>query len=99
MNLLTRSLIAGIIITLGLFGLAWLAALKGWLNFSYFLYWQGWVLQMPIPCAESEIPGLNLPCHQTEWHFYAFYAGLPLGVIVYGALAWLGLRLQKRGPR
>lgn len=95
MNIILKSLIAGTIITLSLFALSWLTALADWLDFSYLLYWQGWVLQLLVPCNDIGIPGAPA-CEMSRSHLLAFYAGLPVGVLVYSTLAYIGLSLRRR---
>jgi len=83
-----RLLAAGAGITLALFGLGYLAALADLSELSYVLYWQGWVLGMLAAC-----PGE--PCEVRFIHIAAFYAGLPLGVVVYAGLLY-GLQTLMR---
>ncbi len=94
MNTLTKSLIAGTIITLVLFGCAYLAAERQFIGFSYLLYWQGWFLGMLVPCKTVVILGIE-ECEYTTLSVVAFYAGLPMGIAVYSFLIYIPLSIYK----
>lgn len=95
MNRFTRSLILGTVITFLLFGAGYLTAENGMMDLSYMLYWQGYVLGMMVPCKEVVILGLA-NCEVTTVSIVAFYAGLPLGILVYSILSYVLLTLFGR---
>ncbi len=95
MNTLTKSLIIGTILTFLLFGGGYLAVQQNMISLSYQLYWQGWLLGMLVPCKEIVILG-HSNCEVTRLGVFAFYAGLPLGILVYSTASYILLRLYKR---
>jgi hypothetical protein len=95
MKTLLQALGAGVIVTLGLFGFAWLAADRGNVELSYYFYWQGKWLEGFVPC-ENVGHTLYPVCKLTTLHVVAFYAGIPFGIVVYGAVAWLIMTVVKR---
>lgn len=95
MKIAGKSFVIGTLITLVLFGLGYLAVQQNQTDLSYILYWQGWCLGMLMPC--NNVGTIYFPvCEQTVWHVLAFYAGIPLGILVYSALAYFGLALFRR---
>jgi hypothetical protein len=94
---LAQCVAIGTVITLVLFGLGYLAAERGAEALSYALYWQAWVLYMMLPCSVSLTPGEFL-CESMTAARITFYAGIPVGIAVYSAAAWLVLRLARRAP-
>ncbi len=85
----------GTAITLALFGLGYMAAEHGAEDLSYALYWQAYVLYMMLPCSVSISPGEFL-CESMMAARVTFYAGIPVGIALYSAAAWLTLRLLRR---
>lgn len=77
-------------VTASLFALAYLTA--GSIA-SKIAYWQGWLLQSLVPAVN--IGTLEHPFFEaTPLHFLAFFAGLPVGVIIYTAIAYVLLRFR-----
>lgn len=95
MKILLQALGAGVIVTLGLFGFAYLAAHRGNLELSYYFYWQGKWLQGLLPC--ENIGHAYYPvCEVTTKHVVAFYGGIPLGILIYGAAALVIMLVVRR---
>lgn len=96
------SVVIGTAVTLVLFGLGYVAAERGAAQLSYVLYWQAYALYMALPCSVSITPGEFL-CESMTAARITFYAGLPLGVVVYSAGAycvmWLVGRRSARPPQ
>ena len=90
-----QSLAIGTVITLALFGLGYLASEWGAETLSYALYWQAYVLYMMLPCSVSLTPGEFL-CESMTAAKITFYSGIPAGILVYSAAAWLMLRFLRR---
>lgn len=95
MKTLLQALAIGCIVTFGLFGFAYLAVIMGYTELSYHFYWQGLWLQDFVPCDETAMV-FSQGCEPTRDHMVAFYAGLPLGILLYALPAYLLLRLLKR---
>ena len=85
------ALAASVVVTLGLFGLA-SVSYDSHPRMTYILYWQGYSLQSLVPA-----PNLGTPEHPlyegTPVHMVAFYAGIPVGVVIYFVAAFLFLSL------
>lgn len=94
-NKVYKALIIGTVITLLLFGAAFIAADIGLTELSYLLYWQGYILGMLVPCKEVIILGVA-QCEVTTIGIVAFYAGIPIGILVYSLLAYIPLALFKK---
>lgn len=93
-----QSLAIGTAVTLALFGLGYLAAGNGATTLSYVLYWQAWVLYQMLPCSVSLTPGEFL-CESMTAAKVTFFSGLPVGILIYSAVAYLVLRLlDRRSP-
>ncbi len=95
MNTLGKSLVIGTIITFLLFGGGYLAVQQDMIGLSYKLYWQGWLFGMLVPCKEIVILG-HANCEVTRLGVFAFYAGLPVGILVYSTVSFILLSLYKR---
>jgi hypothetical protein len=89
------SLAIGTAITLALFGLGYVAAEAQAEVLSYTLYWQAYVLQMLVPCSISINRGEFL-CENMIVAKVLFFSGIPLGIVVYSAFAYLALTLLRR---
>jgi hypothetical protein len=85
----------GTAVTLALFGLGYFAAEQGAQTLSYALYWQAYVLYMMLPCSVSLTHGEFL-CESMAAARIMFYAGIPVGIVVYSAAAYLVMRLLRR---
>lgn len=94
---LAQSVAIGTAITLALFGLGYVAAEGGFEDLSYALYWQAYLLFQALPCSVVLRPGEFL-CESMEAARVTFYAGIPLGIILYSGATYLVLRLTRRGP-
>lgn len=92
---LWRALGIGVGLTLTLFAAAYFAAANDLINLSFMLYWQAWGMQELLPCTRDGL-SVDAGCEVTPWHVIAFYAGLPVGVIVYSLLAHAGLRIFRQ---
>ena len=84
----------GTAVTLGLFGLGYVAAEAGAEGLSYALYWQALLLWKLLPCSVSLTPGEFL-CESMTAAKVTFYSGIPLGIAVYSTAAYLVLRLRR----
>jgi hypothetical protein len=94
---LAQCVAIGTAITLALFGLGYVAAERGAETLSYALYWQAYALYKMLPCSVSLTPGEFL-CESMTAARATFYAGIPVGIAVYSAAAWLVKRLLRRAP-
>jgi len=84
----------GTCVTLVLFGLGYLAAEQGAESLSYVLYWQAYLLYMMLPCSVSITPGEFL-CESMTAAKVTFFAGIPVGIVLYSAAAYLVLRARQ----
>lgn len=91
MKPLTTALLIGTAITLVLFGLGYFAAEAGAMNLSYGLYWQAWGLYQLLPCTD-----INPMCESQRAGMIVFYAGIPVGIVVYSLAAWAVLAWRRR---
>ena len=90
MKLIAQSIAVGIFITLVLFGLSYFANAFGFTQFSNVLYWQGWGLQSLVPCIE--IGTVEKPfCEGSPLNVVAFFAGVPLGFVLYSVAVYIFL--------
>lgn len=89
---LFTALAIGTVLTLGLFGVGF-AVFETNIDLSYTLYWQGLLLQELVPCVN--LGGVAL-CESVPLNATLFWAGIPLGMIIYSALAYAALRLIQR---
>jgi hypothetical protein len=92
---LLQAIAIGTSITLALFGLGYVAAEQGAQTLSYVLYWQAYLLYMLLPCSVSITPGEFL-CESMTAAKITFFSGIPVGIVIYSALAWLILRARQR---
>jgi len=92
-----QSVAIGTAITLALFGLGYAAAEGGFEGLSYALYWQAYLLFQALPCAVVIRPGEFL-CESMEAARVTFYAGIPVGIVIYSTATWLVLRFTRRAP-
>ena len=95
MKTFVASLVVGIVLTFGLFGLGYLANDSGHYALSYFAYWQAWAMQMSLPCWSMAAGGEPL-CRDPAVSKVVFYGGLPLGIFIYTALTYAVLSWRKR---
>jgi len=91
---LAQCVAIGTVITLALFGLGYVAASMGAETLSYVLYWQAYVLYMLLPC--DVVYNREFLCQSMTVARFTFYAGIPVGILVYSAAAWLAVRLRRR---
>ncbi len=87
MKTLLQSLAIASIVTFGLFGFAYLSAVSGYTELSYYFYWQGRWLQGFVPCNETAM-AFYQTCEMTRMHVVAFYAGIPFGILLYAIPAY-----------
>jgi len=89
-----QALALGTGLTLFLFGLGWALARAGSETLSYALYWQAWALEVLAPCTT-----IGSMCEDESMGKALFYAGLPLGIVIYSAAAFgvLWFLQQRRG--
>jgi hypothetical protein len=92
---LIQALAIGTGITLALFGLGYVAAEQGEQGLSYALYWQAYVLYKLLPCSVSLSPGEFL-CESMTAAKVTFFAGIPVGIVIYSLLGYLVLRARQR---
>jgi hypothetical protein len=90
-----QSLAIGTAITLVLFGLGYLAADNGAEILSYVFYWQAWVMYQLLPCTVGLTPGEFL-CESMTAARITFFAGIPVGILIYSAATYLVLSLRRR---
>jgi hypothetical protein len=90
---LARCVAIGTVITLALFGLGYLSAALGGETLSYVLYWQAYLMYQMLPC-DVVFRG-EFMCQSMTAATLTFYAGIPVGIVVYSAAAWLALRLRR----
>jgi hypothetical protein len=91
---LLQALAIGTCVTLALFGLGYAAAEAGSEDLSYALYWQAYLLWKWMPCSVSLTPGEFL-CESMTAAKVSFFAGIPLGIVLYSAVAYLLLWLRR----
>ncbi|HUS23894.1 MAG TPA: hypothetical protein VM369_03020 [Candidatus Binatia bacterium] len=91
---LALALSIGIAVSLALFGLGFVAAGRGAMETSYALYWPAWALQQALPC--SALFSMEPPCESRTAVMAAFWMGLPVGALVYAAMALAVLRIARR---
>ncbi len=85
----------GTAVTLALFGLGYVASDRGAETLSYFLYWQAYVMYLLLPCSTLGIFDEWL-CESMTAAKFTFFGGIPIGIVLYSALAYLALRLLRR---
>ncbi len=86
----------GAIATLLLAFLAERAHVMGSSALSHMLFWQNSVLQSLVPV--HNIGTAEHPFYEgSPLNVLAYVASFPLGFVVYGAVAYVGLRLRQRG--
>jgi len=90
-----QALAIGTAVTLALFGLGYLAAEQGAESLSYALYWQAWLLYRLLPCSVVVARGEFL-CESMAAAKATFFAGIPVGILLYSAAAYLMLRARQR---
>lgn len=88
------ALVIGVALTLTLFGLGFVFA-EDRLDLSLALYWQASLMQSLIPCIEVGTPPQPL-CENVPMNASVFWAGIPVGVFIYTAVAYVVLRLIRR---
>lgn len=88
------ALVIGVAVTLVLFGLGFMFSEDN-LDLSLALYWQAWLMQSAIPCAEMGTPPAPL-CESVPVNAVVFWAGIPVGIVIYTLLAYAALRLFGR---
>jgi hypothetical protein len=89
------SAVIGIAVTaLGL-ALAYVAYSSDEPDLACIFYWQGWLLQEITPS-----PNLGTPSHPvyegTPLHVVAFFAGIPVGIVLYALAAFAVLSLIRK---
>jgi hypothetical protein len=92
---LLQAIAIGTCVTLALFGLGFLAAERGAEGLSYALYWQSYVLYKLLPCSIIINPGEFL-CENMTVAKVTFFSGIPVGIILYSAVAYVILRARQR---
>ena len=90
-----QALAIGTGITLVLFALGYVAAEQGAEGLSYALYWQAYVLYQLLPCSVVVAPGEFL-CESMTAAKVTFYAGIPVGIVLYTAVVYLLRRVVQR---
>ena len=85
----------GVVTTFALIGLAFVADDLGFESFARALVWPNTLLQSFAP--SNNIGTLEHPVLEgTPLNALAFCASIPLGVLIYGLIAYAGLSLTKR---
>jgi hypothetical protein len=94
MKLTARSIAIGIFITLVLLGFSYIASAFGFTQIAHILYWQGWGLQFLVPCLN--IGTVEKPfCEGSPLDVIAFFAGIPLGFVLYSVAAYFTLLARR----
>lgn len=88
------ALAAGTAVTLVLCALGFLYSETN-VDLSYRLYWQGLLLQDLLPCITLGSVAL---CDSVAINATLFWAGIPVGIVLYSVVAW-GLLHLLRLPR
>jgi hypothetical protein len=91
---LAQCVAIGTVVTLALFGLGYVAASMGAETLSYVLYWQAYALYMLLPC--DVVYNGEFMCESVAAARMTFYAGIPVGILVYSLAAWPVLWLRRR---
>lgn len=89
------ALLIGIAVTLLLFGLGFVAAEAQAATLSYVLYWQAWVLYQLLPCTYYEF-ARGFLCENEHAAMATFYAGIPVGIVLYSLAAYALLSWRRR---
>lgn len=92
------SLAIGTAAALLLFGLGYLAAETNAMTLSYVLYWQAWLLYQLLPCVYVSFMD-DAICESRTASMIVFYAGIPLGILVYSFAAYGVLSWLRRNPK
>jgi hypothetical protein len=93
---LLLALVAAIAVTFGLLGGAYVTS-ESHEAIARALYWQGYWLQSLVPAPN--IGTAEHPLYEaTPVHVVAFFAGIPLGILVYYLIALAVLRFAASGP-
>lgn len=95
MKTVATALLIGTAATLVLFGLGYVAAQAEAMSLSYVFYWQAWLLYQLLPCAHFDFAEGFL-CENQRAAMVTFYAGLPLGILLYSLAAWGALAWRRR---
>ena len=83
-----------VVVTLGLFGIAFVNS-GSHERIAYILYWQGYSLESLMPAPN--IGTLEHPIYEaTPAHMVAFFAGIPIGIVIYFAVAFFVLSFVAR---
>jgi hypothetical protein len=94
-KLTAQSAELGFILTVTLFGLSNAAAVFGFQSLSHILYWQGWGLQALVPSLN--IGTSEKPIYEgTPLHVAAFFAGLPVGIVIYTVAVFIVLTFYRQ---
>jgi len=90
------ALVIGVVVTLALLGLAFMADAAGHPGVARALFWHNGVLQSLVPLGN--IGTAARPVYEgSPLNFFAFCASIPLGFVIYGAVAYLVLNFVRRG--
>lgn len=93
-----KALLIGTAITLILFTLGYLAAANQAETLSYALYWQAWGLYQFLPCTYYAVVEGFL-CENERAAMITFYAGIPVGIVVYSLVAFAAMSWRDRHPQ
>lgn len=93
-----KALLIGTAATLVLFGLGYLAAGRQAETLSYVLYWQAWAMYQLLPCTYYAFAD-GLLCENERAAMVTFYAGIPVGVLVYSLAAYAALSWLDTPPK
>ena len=67
---------------------------RGAETLSYALYWQAYVMYMMLPCT-PDASGQAL-CESLTANRITFFSGIPVGVLIYSAAAYLVISVLRR---
>ena len=90
-----QALAIGIVVTFALFGVAFVSFEAGYESFGKAAIWQNELLQSMAPLHNIGTPE-NPVYEGTPLNFLAFFASVPLGIILYGLVAYAALRTVRQ---
>ena len=87
-----QALLIGTIVTFAMFGVAFISFEAGYEGLGKAAIWQNELLQVLVPLHNIGTPE-NPVYEGTPLSFLTFFASVPLGIFVYGLVAYAALRL------
>ncbi len=90
-NILLSGLIGISVTTFGIM----VAYISGGSSIGRLLYWQGYLLQSFVP-APNLGPPTDPHFEATPIHMFAFFLGIPLGILIYSILSYAVISMAQR---